>query len=300
MGSGNWTASNWSRFSSSRIAGKSTSAIYSGVTAKKEFLPMNVVRESCDSDDHPNSTPIILGLDVTGSMSGILNVMADKIGMVMGEIYKRNPVEDPQILFSAIGDAMCDRYPLQVTQFESDIRIAEQLTQVYFERGGGGNGFESYPLAWYFAANHTKTDQYEKRGKKGYIFTFGDDGYPEVLTASEINRIFGDRVYGDIPTKQVLKQAQKKYEIYHFCMGQGGSYRESDFDKWQNLLGERALRITDYTKIPEVIVSLLEMNNGKTKEEVLKTWDRSTAMVLRDTLPGEVKRNTFLGKLVNF
>lgn len=300
MGSGNWTASNWSRFSSSRIAGKSTSAIYSGVTAKKDFLPMNVVRESCDSDDHPNSTPIILGLDVTGSMSGILNVMADKIGMVMGEIYKRNPVEDPQILFSAIGDAMCDRYPLQVTQFESDIRIAEQLTQVYFERGGGGNGFESYPLAWYFAANHTKTDQYEKRGKKGYIFTFGDDGYPEVLTASEINRIFGDRVYGDIPTKQVLKQAQKKYEIYHFCMGQGGSYRESDFDKWQNLLGERALRITDYTKIPEVIVSLLEMNNGKTKEEVLKTWDRSTAMVLRDTLPGEVKRNTFLGKLVNF
>lgn len=300
MGSGNWTASNWRSFSSSRVAGKSTSAIYSGRTAKNEFLPLNVIRESCDSDDHPNSTPIILGLDVTGSMSGILNVMAEKMGMVMEEIYKRKPVEDPQILFSAIGDAMCDRYPLQVTQFESDIRIAEQLTQVYFERGGGGNGFESYPLTWYFAANHTKTDQYEKRGKKGYIFTFGDDGYPAVLTAREIREIFGDEIRGDISTEQVLRQVQKKYEVYHFCMGQGGSYRESDFDKWQKLLGERALRITDYTRIPEVIVSLLEMNNGKTKEEVLKTWDKSTAMVLKDTLPGEVKKNTFLGKLVNF
>mgnify|MGYP003317498111 CR=1 FL=1 len=139
MGSGSWTASNWRSFSSSRVAGKSTSAIYTSQTMKSAYNPKNVVRESLDSKEHPESTPIILGLDVTGSMSRILNVMAEKMGLVMEEIYKRNPVSDPQILFSAIGDAMCDRYPLQVTQFESDIRIAEQLTDVYFERGGGGN-----------------------------------------------------------------------------------------------------------------------------------------------------------------
>lgn len=302
MGSGSWTASNWRSFSSSRVAGKSTSAIYTSQTMKSAYNPKNVVRESLDSKEHPESTPIILGLDVTGSMSRILNVMAEKMGLVMEEIYKRNPVSDPQILFSAIGDAMCDSYPLQVTQFESDIRIAEQLTDVYFERGGGGNGFESYPLTWYFAANHTKTDQYEKRGKKGYIFTFGDDGFPNVLTSKEIYSIFGDRVFEDIPTEQVLRQVLKKYEVYHFCMAEGGSYRESDFDKWQQLLGERAMRITDYTKIPELIVSLLEMNNGKTKEEVLKTWDKSTAMVLADAIPNAIKKKdkNLFGKLVNF
>lgn len=302
MGGGYWTSSNWSSFSSARVAGKGTAGIYTSRTIKSDFDPKNVVRESCDSAEHPNSTPIILGLDVTGSMSGILNVMAEKMGLVMGEIYKRNPVPDPQILFSAIGDSTCDRFPLQVTQFESDIRIAEQLTNIYFEKGGGGNNFESYPLTWYFAANKTKTDQFEKRGKKGYIFTFGDDAYPELLTRGEIKRIFGDDIPEDISVKQLLKQVEKKYEIWHFCMAQGGSYRERDLEKWRNLLGERAIKVTDYTKIPELIVSLLQISNGVDKEEVIKSWDKSTAMVVADALPGSIGKTSknILGRLIKF
>lgn len=302
MGRGYWTADNWRSFSTAKVTGKGTAGIYTAKTIDSRFDPKNVVRESCDSDDHPNSTPIILGLDVTGSMSRILNVMAEKTGLVMEEIYKRKPVPDPQILFSAIGDSVYDRYPLQVTQFESDIRIAEQLTQVYFEKGGGGNNFESYPLTWYFAANHTKTDQYEKRGKKGYIFTFGDDGYPDVLTKEELKNIFGDDVEADISVDQILTQVQKKYEVWHFCMEQGGSYREKDLDKWQQLLGERAVRISDYTKIPEMIVSILQISNGATKEEVLKTWDNSTAMVLAEAIPGTIakKDKGILGRLIRF
>ena len=189
MGGGSWTARDWSSFSNSRVSGRSTASIYTASKMKNDYDPKNVMRESCDSTEHPNSTPIILGLDVTGSMSNILQVMAEKLGLVMTEVYNRKPVTDPQILFAAVGDAVYDDYPLQVTQFESDIRIAKQLTEVYFERGGGGNGFESYPLIWYFAANHTKCDNYLKRNKKGFIFTFGDDGYPAKLTKREIKDI---------------------------------------------------------------------------------------------------------------
>lgn len=286
MGGGSWTARDWSSFSNSRVSGRSTASIYTASKMKNDYDPKNVMRESCDSTEHPNSTPIILGLDVTGSMSNILQVMAEKLGLVMTEVYNRKPVTDPQILFAAVGDAVYDDYPLQVTQFESDIRIAKQLTEVYFERGGGGNGFESYPLIWYFAANHTKCDNYLKRNKKGFIFTFGDDGYPTKLTKREIKEIFGDDVEKDIPIDEILTKVNRQFEVYHFCMAQGGSYRDSDYRNWQNLLGERAIKVKDYSKIPEIIVSILETYAGKDKDEIINSWDGSTAMAVADALSG--------------
>ena len=75
----------------------------------------------------------------------------------------------------AIGDAECDRAPLQVTQFEADIRLADQLRELWIEGGGGGNRGESYHLPWAFAAMRTSTDCFERRGRKGYLFTIGDE-----------------------------------------------------------------------------------------------------------------------------
>lgn len=76
-------------------------------------------------------------------------------------------------MFAAIGDVYTDEAPLQVTQFESDIRIAEQLRQLFFE-GGGGNDFKRY-LTFELAKEKIKTDAVEKHGKKVYLH-YGDDG----------------------------------------------------------------------------------------------------------------------------
>ena len=57
-----------------------------------------------------------------------------------------------------IGDLAYDYAPIQASQFESDIRIAEQLDKIYFEGGGGGNNFESYTAAWYFGVHNCKLD----------------------------------------------------------------------------------------------------------------------------------------------
>lgn len=286
MGTGCWTASSWDSYSTSTVLGKTAAAIYTAYGMKPEFDPKNVTRESRDSTDHPNSTPIIIGLDVTGSMGSILESVAKRLGDLVGEVLDRKPVEDPQILFCAVGDSTCDDAPLQVTQFESDIRIAEQLTSLWFERGGGGNMFESYPLAWYFAANHTSTDNFEKRGKKGILFTMGDDGYPSKLTKEEIKRIFGDDVERDISIEELLTQVSRQYEVFHLCLAQGGTHRETDLDNWQRILGEHALRVTDYNKIPEIIVSIMEMLAGKSVDEVVGSWDGSTSMVVREAVKG--------------
>ena len=58
-------------------------------------------------------------------------------------------------MFGAIGDATCDRAPLQVGQFESDNRMDDDLGRILLEGGGGGQKTESYELAMYFMARHT-------------------------------------------------------------------------------------------------------------------------------------------------
>lgn len=293
MGSGTFKATDWAKYASNNINGRSASQIYSASKMSDDFDPKGVTRESRDSDEHPNSTPIIIGLDVTGSMNNILEEVAKQLGDLVTEILNRKPVEDPQIMFNAIGDSHCDMYPFQCTQFESDIRIAQQLTQLYFERGGGGNGFESYPLAWYFAANHTSTDSFEKRGKKGFLFTMGDDSYPKELYRDHLRNIFGDDIEKEtMSMSEVLSQVNRKYEVFHLCLKQGSNMRgmwgndSKVIDEWTRLLGERAIPVSDYTKIPQIIVSILERMAGKSVDEIANSWDGSTAVVVREAIAG--------------
>jgi hypothetical protein len=111
------------------------------------------------------------------------------LGTLINEILVRKPASDPQVMIMGFGDAWTDQAPLQATQFEPDIRIAEQLKDIYLEGGGGGNGFESYSLPWYFAARKTAIDCFVKRAKKGYLFTVGDEPPPPVLLAEHVRSV---------------------------------------------------------------------------------------------------------------
>lgn len=284
MGCGTWTASSWTGYSTARgiDATSTVEELYTSSGMKDDFNPKGVeYRESCDSADHPNSTPIILGLDVTGSMGHALETVCKKLGDTMGEILDRNPVTDPQIMFTAIGDHEYDDAPLQVTQFESDIRIAEQLNDIWFERGGGGNGGESYLLSWYFAARHTKTDNYDKRGKKGFIFTVGDECCLPKLPGSAIKEIFGEDAE-TVTAEQILAEVSRKYEVYHLIVKPVG-YQPVERN-WEDLLGKNAVYVENIDNIPEVIVSILELHAGKTVDEVANSWDGSTALIVKNAI----------------
>lgn len=292
MGYSSWKSEDWSSYTSSRgyTPTSTASDLYTSSTVKKEFEPKGIeMRESCDSEEHPNSTPIVLGLDVTGSMSGVLESVSKGIDTVMGEIYEREPVKDPQICFMAFGDTEFDSHPLQVTQFESDIRIAEQLNDIYFERGGGGNDGESYMLPWYFAARHTKLDSWEKHGKKGVLFTMGDEECLPFISASHIKKFIGDDIQADLTSEQILTEVSRQYEVYHLLIEEGSGMRwnpEEVRDSWQKLLGQRAIPVSDVTKLPEIIVSILEVLGGKDTEAVAASWDGSTSVVVRKAISG--------------
>lgn len=292
MGCGSWSSADWKRYSSTRgvYGAKKVEEIYASRCMDKNLNPKGIsYRESCDSDDHPNSTAVIVGLDVTGSMGNVLDAVVKNLNTLVTELYKRKPVTDPHLMFMGIGDVVYDSAPLQVTQFESDIRIAEQLTNIWFEKGGGGNSVESYTLPWYFAANHTKIDCFEKRKQKGYLFTIGDEMPPAFLTAEQIKYVTGDEIEDDEITKEeLLNQVSKKYEVFHLIVAEGSNCRamglERVKEKWTEILGERAIVITDCNKIAEIIVSTLQILNGERTESILQSWDKETSIVVENAL----------------
>ena len=243
-------------------------------------------RESRDSDDHPLSTPVMVGLDVTGSM-GIIPERLTKggLGTLMNELLQKKPISDPQLLFMGIGDAVVrDRAPLQVTQFESDNKICDQLTDLWLEGGGGGNNFESYDLAWAFASGKTRTDAWDKRQQKGFLFTVGDEMFPRQTSSDYLKNIFGPTGLQNPTPETLLESAQEKWNVYHIIIAQG-SYAKSlgpkkVKDDWAQRLHKRALVLADYEYLPHLIISIIALENGLELEEVMEWWDQSCVKVL--------------------
>lgn len=288
MGAARWDPTDWKAYASA-TSGKATHHVFASRTMHDSLNPHGVkLRESRDSTLNPQSTALVVGLDVTGSMGMIADALArEGLGTLVEEVLARKPVSDPHILCMGIGDAACDEAPLQVTQFEADIRIADQLKLIWLEKGGGGNTSESYNLPWYFAAMHTGIDCFEKRGKKGYLFTVGDEEPPASLLAREIQAITGDKVQKDLSSRELLTMASRMYHVFHVVVEEG-SYAQSNLPvvmkKWTDLLGQRVLRLSDYRRLAEVVVSAIEVNEGKDHSAVASSWKGATAKVVRHAI----------------
>lgn len=272
MGSGSFSASSYRSFTTATDH-LPADKIFTSRAIHKDLDPKGVkLRESRDSADNPKSTPIIIAVDVTGSM-GILaeKIAREGLGTVFNEILDQKPITDPHVMFMAIGDARSDAAPLQVSQFEADNRIVEQLVQIYIEGNGGGNGTESYDFAWWFAGNKTEHDSYTKRGKRGYLFTLGDEEAPDSLTRSHIKEFTGNEVERDVPSSESLADAQRLYDVIHIVIKQGNHCRTA-FDtvkrSWTNLLGENVIYLDDYTKLAETIVACIETREGFAADKI--------------------------------
>ena len=191
----------------------------------------------------------------------------------------------------AFGDGEYDYSPIQVTQFESDIRIAEQLNDIYFERGGGGNGGESYAFPWYVASRRCKTDAWDKHKKKGFLFTVGDECCLPKLTKAQIKEFLGDDVERDLSATELLTEVSRKYEVYHLIVDPV-TYQPV-YKEWKQLLGNNAIVVEAIDKIPEIIVSILELHSGKSAVDVINSWDGTVQLVVKDALKDLAKNGGY-------
>lgn len=279
MGSGIWREDTFIQYS--RRAGRtvdkkgciagdlSNQEMFGARTLDPMLDPKDVMRECCDTEEHPETIPVILALDVTGSMGQAAVEVAKQLNIIMTKLYEK--VKDVEFMVMGIGDFAYDRYPLQVSQFESDIRIAEQLDKIYFEFGGGGNAYESYTAAWYFGLNHVKLDVWE-RGRKGIIITMGDEGVNPYLSAERIYDITGREIGEDVETEALFESVQEKYEVYHLFVNHRIYVNNGSFIKtWEKIMDKdhfKVVRLKDLTSEIIKIVTYEAGNNSLRRGQV--------------------------------
>lgn len=269
MGGGCWTKASYDASISSRgfknksdISKSNVQAFYKSTTIQPELNPYKVIRECRDSEEHPETLPIILALDVTGSMGSAAKACAEKLDEIMEELYKT--VKDVEFLMMGIGDMAFDEAPVQASQFESDIRILDQTSKIWFEGGGGPNKWESYTAAWYFALYHTNLDCW-KRDKKGIVITMGDEMLNPYLKVEHVNKVFGDtnqqqNLDDYIESKKLYPLVSEKYDVFHIGIDDPHStfwYNKDDIhDTWQRLLGKNYLEGSS-KDLPQLISAIV-------------------------------------------
>lgn len=292
MGNARWDADDWKSYSTT-TAKKTQSQIFTQTSTHQTLNTAAItVREALDSAANPQATPIIIGVDHTGSM-GVLaeTIIKHGLGTIMQEIYDRKPVPDPQIMVMAVGDAYCDQSALQATQFEGSMALADQVEKLHIEHGGGGNGGESYALVWYFAANKTKCSAIIDRHRKGYLFTIGDEPPHMTLERDHIKRFAGDDVEKDIQVKDLLGVVSQNWEVFHLVVNPGAY----PLNRWKDMLHERVIEVSDHTKLAEVIVSTIQVIEGADVDQVTKSWSGDTSLVVHNAIGGLVKGHAAQG-----
>jgi len=229
------------------------------------------LRESRDSEAHPDSRAVAVLFDVTGSMQKVPRILQANLPQLMDRLIHKGYLEHPQIMVGGIGDATCDQAPLQVGQFESGIEIEDDLGKLFLEGGGGGQTTESYELAMYFMAHHTSLDCFEQRGQPGYLFLIGDEAPYREVKRGEVKKVLGNRIQANIPVEEVLAELQRTYEVYFVIPNLTGHWNNKKIhSRWVELLGQNVLRLEDPAGICELIASTIGLAEGKTDLDELE------------------------------
>ena len=277
MGYGAFTASSYASYSTanSKVYNTITGRIDSGQVWKavdidplldpKKFK----IRECVNSDEHPNTIPIILGLDVTGSMGRGCQETAEALGVIMTNLYEK--FKDIEFCIMGIGDLAYDDAPIQMSQYESDVRIAEALDKLYMEHGGGGNGYESYTAAWYMGLKRTKLDCFDKQNRKGIIITMGDEPLNPYLPKKDLNKAINGSEQANIETNKLFNEASEKFDIFHIAINDDStrykSYKAQVDKSFKQLLKERfkVSTINDLAKTIEECITASVQGNPDVK-----------------------------------
>lgn len=254
------------------------------IISKNAPNPSVLPTEFKDIEIYAGQDIVIIVIDGTGSMGDDTFIIRDKIVLLEGQLRTMGYLKNPLIMIIMIGDAIGDKYPIQVTKPERGDPLIEEIEKTYPEQGGWGNHVESYDLAAYYLLYHLILAD---KKEKPYVFFLGDEGVYETLSTEYIERFIGDKVSDNsviltnpptsisldkLTSKEIFKQLGKKYNVFRLHR----EYHIEDKDvkivkQWKDLIGqERVQRLTKPKEVVDDILGIVAIGTkSRTMDEYL-------------------------------
>lgn len=208
--------------------------------------------------------PIVIAVDVTGSMRTLPQLIFDKLCILYNEALFFIPDElrdSFEISFTAVGDAYTDGWPLQVTDFGKGFELDRNIKSLYPEGGGGGQARETYELTAYYYLKHCEMPNALKRPRPMFIY-IGDEGFYSKVNRSQIISQIGDNPKTDLISTEVFDELKKKFDVYILRIKYQNSDDEKEIHKmWQDVLGrERVIMLRTPQRVVDTILGLIAAN----------------------------------------
>lgn len=207
--------------------------------------------------------PLVVAVDVTGSMREFPKIIFEKLCILYNEIMLFLPqdMKDSfEISFAAIGDAYCDQAPIQVTDFAAGKELDLNIKSMYPEGGGGGQARESYELMAYYYARHCNLVN-PLQNPKPLLVLVGDEGFYAKVNREHIRRYVSeeDKLVSDLISEDVFEVLKQKFNVYILRIKYENAEDEKEIDaKWRKVLGNsHVIIMKDPHRIVDTIIGIV-------------------------------------------
>ncbi len=201
------------------------------------------------SSQSPN--PLIVAVDVTGSMANWPFEIFDRLPLLYNTLSQYR--EDLEVCFVAIGDAGCDKWPLQVTNFASSYDLEQLLGSLYGE-GGGGDAPESYGLFAHWVNTHVKTPN---TGETPFMIVFGDAPMHPKTPKGQIAHYLGDKISRDVDSFAAWQQVCQNWNMWFLRRPTGKPGDKVDKQWGQAISEQKIFHIQDEQRAVDYAMGLI-------------------------------------------
>ena len=217
--------------------------------------------------------PLLIQLDVTGSMQGWPGKIVGKFPYLDHEMRTEYLDEGAEVSFAAISDT-ADSYPFQVRPFSRSTAMKDELSALVLTDGGNGPGSmcEAYGIAALHALHNIHMP--DAVIKPVYI-VIGDEMPYDLITRDEAAEFAKVKLESSRVSAHSLisKELIKKFAVYLILKPYGnetmagdrmGSVTQMVYDCWSKLIGpERIALLPDHGRVVDTIFGILAQESGK-------------------------------------